>query len=150
MRDSSHRQMSIESYLWVSWHMENETWNTLPEKQTDPSWRCLGSKQKPCRHRLGMASARRDRVRGLPPPSFLLLLSIFLSFLFLYNEFLVCYQQICAQTPTQSNSTASEMGSTVPRVRQTWFKCCLPDLLTVACYLGRLPNPPKYVSPSVS
>lgn len=67
------------------WHMENEAWNTLAERQTDPSWRCLGIKREPCCHRLGMASAG-ESIGGSLPPSLILLLSI-LSFFFLYNEF---------------------------------------------------------------
>lgn len=45
-----------------------------------------------------MASAEGECIGGSLPPFFILLLSILLSFFFLYNEFLVsCYQEIYAQ-----------------------------------------------------
>lgn len=66
------------------WHMENETWNTWPEKQTGASWRWLRIKQKLCWHRLGLTS-------------FILLLSILPSFFFIMNSSFLLKANMCSK-----------------------------------------------------
>lgn len=130
--------------------MGNETWNVLPEKQTDLFWRCLGIKQKLLSQIRYDISRRRLYLWVSPTLFHSLLLSILCSFFFLYNEFLVSLLANMCSKLLRMTVWHQRGGAQSLELNKAGSSAnSLIDMLWLLT-LSILPNTRKHVSLSVS